>query len=255
MGRERFASSVAGCLRGCTMFAILLGGFSIQCSADSITVVGSSRTLSAAATFEQINTTDLRVTLANTSNGDVLIPSDVLTAVFFTLAGRPKLTPVSAVISADSTVLFGGTDPGGVVGGEWAYRNNLKHTPLGARDGISSSGLNLFGPFDVFPGSNLDAEASPGGLDYGLTSAGDDPTTGNKPVTGSFPLIKNGVVFILTGLPANYVLDASSISRLSFQYGTAMQSQPNLAGQVIPDAPTWALVIGGLLSLVAFRRR
>jgi hypothetical protein len=61
---------------------------------------------------------NLVVTLTNKSLTDVLVPSDVLTAVFFTLAGDLTLTPLSAVLGLGSTVLFGVTDPGGIVGGK-----------------------------------------------------------------------------------------------------------------------------------------
>src|ERR1041384_4772806 len=100
------------CGGGLIVVAVLMGGFSTLSNAVPIEFTGSNAALSASVTFEQINTSGLRITLANTSSGDVLVPSDVLTAVFFSLAGHPKLTPVSAVISAGSTVLFGGTDPG-----------------------------------------------------------------------------------------------------------------------------------------------
>ena len=224
--------------------------------AAPVVFTGSNGTLRASATFTQIGT-NLQVTLANTSTNDVLGPPDVLTAVFFTLAGDPTLNRVSAVIAAGSTVLFGGTDPGGVVGGEWAYVNRLSGSPLGANEGISSSGLNLFGPSNRFPGSNLQGPASPDGLQYGITSAGDNSATGNGAVTGGNALIKNAVVFTLSGLPANYMLTPSSISQVSFQYGTAT-SEPNVVGtnpDLIPEPSAWALVIGALLPLVCFRRQ
>jgi hypothetical protein len=236
--------------------AILFGLLTTATEGASVVFAGSSGTCHASVTFEQVGLS-LQVTLVNTSLDDVLLPPDVLTAVFFTLSDDPTLTPVSAVISSNSTVLFGGTGPGGVVGGEWAYKNHLSGAPLDADEGISSSGLGLFGPSNRFPGSNLQGPANPDGLQYGITSAGDNPATGNGPVTGGNALIKNGVVFTLSGLPANYALGVSSISNVSFQYGTAA-SEPNMAGtapDLIPEPSSWALVIGSLLTLVCFRRR
>src|SRR5262249_23648073 len=144
----------------------------------------------------------------------------------------------------------GGTDPGGVVGGEWAYKGALSGGPHSASYGVSSAGLGLFGPGDVFPGSNLSGPASPAGLEFGITSAGDNPATGNSHVIGGDgPLIKSSVVFTLGGLPAGFD-PAARISNVSFQYGTDL-SEPNLPGVPEPGA-------GALLAMAmgfAFRRR
>jgi hypothetical protein len=210
-------------------------------SAAPITFVGSSGNLSASVTFEQFGT-NLRVTLINTSLADAMHPIDILTAVFFTLAGDPTLTRISAVLGVGSNVLFGTTDPGGVVGGEWAYANALVGAPLGAKAGISSTGLGLFGPHDLFPGSNLQGSTSPDGLQYGITAAGDDPSTGNAPVTGDNALIQHVVVFLL-GLPAGYTLE--DITKVSFQYGTNL-NETNVPASPIPE-PTTLLLLGSTL--------
>jgi hypothetical protein len=187
------------------------------------TFSGGSDNLEASATFEIVAPGGLQVTLDNTSPADVLCPTDVLTAVFFDIVGDPALSPTSAVLGPDSHVLFGGgtaPGPGGVVGGEWAYLNGLSGAPYDARQGISSTGLDLFGPHDRFPGENLKASNCPNGLEYGITSAGDDGSTGNAPVTGKNALIQNEVVFVLEGLPAGFTLD--DVSNVSFQYGTSL---------------------------------
>jgi hypothetical protein len=190
-----------------------------------ITFSASEGNLAASATFDAIGN-DLVVTLTNTSTSDVLVPADLLTAVFFTMGGGPPaLTPASAMLGLGSTVLFGGTDPGNVVGGEWAYGSGLSNAPEAATHGISSSGLNLFGSAN-FPGSNLQGPDGVNGLQYGITSFGDDPLTGNSVVTGDNALIKDQVVFVLSGLPNGF--DPSvEISSVSFQYGTSL-SEPNI---------------------------
>jgi hypothetical protein len=142
-------------------------------------------------------------------------------------------------------VLFGGTDPGGSVGGEWAYASNLNGAPGGARWGISSAGLDLFGAAN-FPGNNLQGPVSVGGIQYGIMSFGDNPATGNAAVTGSNALIKYQVVFELSGLPAGFDPSAR-IADVQFQFGTAL-SDPSF-----PEPATAGLVL--VMSLIAARRK
>jgi hypothetical protein len=102
---------------------------------------------------------NLIVTLTNTSSADVLVPTDVLTAVFFQVDGNPTLTRTSALVPLASSVRVGGsgadaTPPDRVVGGEWAYRNGFGDVPP-HNAGISSTGVDIFGPPNLFPGSNL----------------------------------------------------------------------------------------------------
>jgi hypothetical protein len=240
---------------GASLFlSSVLGQFASEADAGGFNYAGSSGPFSASVTFEQVGT-NLKVTLANTSTVDVRAPSEVLTATFFTLAGDPTLTPVSAIVPGDSTVLFGGTGPGGSVGGEWAYKDHLSRAPLRADEGISSAGLNLFGSHDRFPGFNLQGPGSPGGLQYGITSCGDNPATGNRAVTGNNALIKDEVVFTFSGLPSNYVLTQSSVSKVYFQYGTGSCRDPEFPGQLIPEPSTWMLVGISLLMLLLLGRR
>ena len=165
------------------LLSLLLVGFQSPAHAFSLTISASSDSRSASATFEGIGS-DLKVTLTNTSSADALVPVDILTGVFFDLTGDPGLGRTSAVLGAGSSVLFppsGDGTEGGSVGGEWAYNNALTGAPGGAKQGISSTGLGLFGPGDRFPGSNLQGPDSLDGLQYGITSAGDNPVTGNTP--------------------------------------------------------------------------
>ena len=226
----------------------------------------TSAVRAANAKFEQ-DGVNLIVTLTNTFTGDTLVPTDVLTAVFFTLSGDPTLTRVSAVLNTGSTVFYdnlpvvNGQPAGGVVGGEWAYKDPLVAAPLGADEGISSVGLGLFGPGDLFPGPDLQSPASPDGLQYGLLSAGDNPLTGNGGITGSGGLIKNSVIFNLSGLDATKTY---TLANVSFQWGTNL-SEPNevcctSSGGIpvgVPEPGTLSLLGGALLvgSLSYARRR
>jgi hypothetical protein len=218
--------------------------------ADPIAFAKTSGTRAASVTFES-SAHNLIVRLKNTSLSDVGVPTDVLTGVFFNVAGNPALARTSAALGAGSTVLFGGTDAGAVVGGEWAYRNGLNQ--YAANSGISSSGLNLFGPHDRFPGSNLQGPESPNGLQYGITSAGDQADIGNAKVTGDAALIKNEMVFTL----GNWLLGDPTpyISNVTFQYGTSL-SEPHLSGDLtvrqVPE-PSVVLLLG-VGGIAAWRR-
>jgi uncharacterized protein (TIGR03382 family) len=227
--------------------------------ATSATFSGSSGALAASVRFDVTGST-LQVTLTNTSTHDVMVPADVLTAVFFDVSSPAlSLTRTRAVLGAGSTVFFPpagfptGVDSNGEVGGEWAYDSGLAGTPGGGHYGISSSGLNWFGPPNLFPGDNLQGPDSPDGIQYGITSAGDNPATGNAPVTGSNALIHNSVVFTLGNLPAGFDPN-SRISNITFQYGTATD-EPSFHGNSTPTPGAAALLSLGLLGFAGRRRR
>lgn len=214
--------------------------------ADTVTFNVSSGALSAQAVFTTSGS-NLIVTLTNTAASPAANPAMVLTALFFSLAGNPVLTPVSALLGPTSVVLYGPSN-GGNMGGEWAYGSGLSGAPLGAAAGISSSGFGLFGGAN-FNGANLQGPAAVDGVQYGLLPAGGN-AGGNAAVTGQFGLIQNEVIFTLSGLPAGYTL-ANSITNVSFQYGTSL-GEPNIP---IPEPTSLILFGSGLLGLAAAVRR
>jgi len=248
------------------LFGVLCLGLTSPLFA-SVEFVGSSGNLKASALFE-VSGTNLIVTLTNTSTNDVLVPADVLTAVFFNLEGSPSLTPVSALLASGSTVHFSPvTVSGGDVGGEWAYKSGFTGPDIvdGATSGISSVGLDLFGPPDRFDtGANLQGPNSPDGLQFGITSDGDDTSTGNTPVTGTNALIENSVVFTLSDLASGFEASDDTITDVSFQYGTSLD-EPRFPGDpdggvdiedVVPEPSTlaaWCLL--GLCGVISLRRR
>jgi len=223
-------------------------------SGAGIIFSGTSGSHAASAEFSVSPSGELVVTLTNTSAADVLVPSDILTAVFFNVTGGAlTLTRDSAVLGAGSSVLYDpqGQPAGGVVGGEWAYRGGSLNigTPGSRGHGISSTGVGLFNSSDLFPGPDLQPPASPNGLEYGITSAGDNIATGNGGVTGSGGLIKNAVVFTLGGVGANF--DLSRIGNVYFFYGTAINE-----GGFDGNVPTpGAVSLLGLAGIASLRRR
>lgn len=217
-----------------------------------ISFSASSGNLAASVSFDTSGT-DLLVTLTNTSTADVTVQNQILTAVFFDVAG-PVLTlnpsTGSAVLGGGSTVLFGSTDPGNVVGGEWQYLAGIGgDAPHGANYGISSAGFGIFGSPN-FPGSNLQGPNAINGVQYGITSAGDNPSTGQPAVSGSNALIQNRVVFTIPGLPFGF--DPSvAISNVNFQYGTSLLDS-NI--EVVP-APGVASLLAAAMLCVRRRSR
>ena len=181
--------------------------------------------LSAEATFAA-DGNNLLVTLVNTSTYGSRNPSEVLTAVYFNLPGV-TLTPESAVLTDGSVVLFPvtgtGVDSNGEIGGEYAYLDGLTVVPTGATKVITAVGLDdIAGPPDLFPGEPLWNPDSPDGLGYGLVASTDG---GNPAVTGRQPLVQNGVLFTLSGLPTGFDVDGL-VADVTFNYGTEFNPIP-----------------------------
>lgn len=244
----------------CFVGAVLASFGMVTNSRASIDFIGTNGLLAASASFDVI-AGNLQITLNNTSLADVTSPTGggaILTSVFFDLAPTTTLTPVSAMLGLGSVVHFG-PNGGGNVGGEWAFGSGLVGAPGNAGLSTSSTGLGLFGQAN-FNGPNLQGPTAVDGLQYGITSAGDNVLTGNAAVTGGFALIQNSVVFTLSGNPAFTSINNYTISNVTFQYGTDL-SEPHVTGILVntevPE-PTTLSIFGLLLSPLcarAFRKK
>jgi hypothetical protein len=112
--------------------------------------------------------------------------------------------------------------------------------------GISAAGLNLFGPVGNFDPNPVKL----GGIDYGIVSAGDDPSTGNGGVSHG-PLIKDSIAFSLTA-PNGFSLSELG-DTIVFQYGSSL-SELSITGSD-PPAPApepasvvlWTTALAGLV--------
>jgi hypothetical protein len=222
----------------------------------------TSGTSAAQAIFD-IVAGNLQVTLTNTSLADVRNPAEVLNAVYW--SGTEDLAVGSAILNAGSTVFYdaSGQPARGVAAGGFGLDSN--GDPITSDQGVSSTGLDIFGPGDLFPGDDLQSPASPNGVQYGLLSAGDNTGTGNGGITGSGGLIKNSVVFTLLDSTLLTPLSLAWIINVWFQYGTSLD-EPQFRGSCTsgcpgdntPEVPLPAalpLLLGGLGGLVWISRR
>jgi hypothetical protein len=196
----------------------------------TVTFIGSDLSgRSAEADFTFDGSGNLAIRLLNTAGSTAADPAYVLTGVFFNMTGSPALTSLSAVLSPGSQTIVdnvaGAQPAGGVVGGEWAFESGF--TFRGAHDGISSTGLGIFGsntfPGGILPGGHTVNDAVDG-LDYGIVGAGG---TANQGGLNGTPFIQGGVDFLLGGAPVGY---EPTIDQVFFQYGTAVD-EPYVPGE------------------------
>jgi len=185
---------------------------------------GSSGNLSAEVWFWQEGS-KLMIQLTNTSMVDPTTTTNVLTALFFNVAGQPTLTPVSAVLASDSVLLYVTKQPsdGVTVGGEWAYRAGDVKSPGSMEYGLSATGYNaIFKPADRFPGESLATNGnSMTDASFGLVGPGKVLVGKDKKMYESTPFIMTSVIFTLDGLPETFDL-LVDIDHVWFQYGTSL---------------------------------
>jgi len=236
----------------------------VSASANSITFSASGTGgRSASATFTE-TPGYLTISLKNTATYDAMDPTDMLTALFFNIPTGVTFAPVSAVVGSTSTVintLTGNANylpAGTVVGGEWAYASGINVG--GLNGGTSSTGLGLFGNGN-FPGPNLQGPVVVDGVQYGITTATDNPLTGNGGIRSnqSSQFERNEVILTLSSVPTTFNLD--QITSVRFLYGTSLDevsltdTHVNNTPQTPDGASTLLLLGSACVGLGALRRK
>ena len=194
----------------------------------------------------------LRIELTNTmtSNGG----PNWLTGLFFNLAESPTMT-FDSLSAPLGMITLEGTTPteytAALPGHFWAFRQDDDlpgDLPLGDQEyGLGSSGLDIFGPSDVF---NLDPDGplpQPGGSDGGILAdiVGLQVPAGHE----GRPFVLGSLVFEFL-LEDGFVLSQAGVSDVGFLFGTGFEEV-----YLIPLPLPVAMAGAGLMIVVCFRRR
>jgi hypothetical protein len=235
--------------------AALLGVMTSASSARAESVVfsghgtnsASGHSLAATVEFKMITSTKMEITLTNTSTFDPtssnkLVPSDLLTAVFFDMTGT-SVPGSSNFLSALAEKVVWKTSSGsssssnvavkypGQNGG-WRYSNNVSGAGSGAPTQKYGFGTAGFNP-SIFGGGGGGQQ-----LDYGIVNDNYNPATDGNNGIGTSKLIKNSITFTLSGLSSGFN-PLTAIKNVRFQYGTALsEAHYNGTKETQPTATT-----------------
>jgi hypothetical protein len=226
--------------------------FASMACASSITFnggglnAGSGNTVSASAQFDYTGST-LTVTLTNTSTSAnaKYVPSDVLMAIYFGTTSLASLTPNTASLDGSTTINPDGTD----VGANWEFLGGFSAV-RGLVNGISASGLSVFGQGNFNNCAATSTCQNLGGINWGLVPSFFPPPQGiNGGFTGE-ALVDDRLQFTLNTMPG---FTLSKINSVQFQWGTS-DTEFSATGFGTAPEPSTFILVGGGLGLAAFLR-
>ena len=235
-----------------TKTILIAAFFASIASATSITFNGgglnaaSGNTVTASAQFDLSGST-LTVTLTNTSTSAnaKYVPSDVLMAVYFGTTSLASLTPKTASLDGSSVINSDGSD----VGANWEFLGGF--SPVrGLVNGISASGLSVFGNGNFNGCAATSTCQNLGGINWGLVPSFFPPPQG---INGGFsgrPLVDDRLQFTLNTMPG---FTLSSINNVQFQWGTS-DTEFSATGFGTTPEPSTFILVGGGLALAGFLR-
>lgn len=204
--------------------------------------------LASSATFTFVDATDsFTVLLANTAGTEVRDPGNLLSGVFFSIAGSPSLTKVSATLGtgSDNVVKNNSVVSGGYnLNDEWAYKAGINPSfAPGSSYGISAVGLGIFGGADTFSGTG----PSPSGDGFDICPA--TGTTPNAPSIKNYELVNHRMLFTFSTTAS---LEASDIANVRTHYGSGSEFA---TVDLVPEPLTLSSLAVGCATLLRRRRR
>ncbi|MDR3530886.1 MAG: PEP-CTERM sorting domain-containing protein [Rhodopila sp.] len=234
-----------------------------------INTANGNRVDTATAVFSLINGTTLQVVLTNTSTNTAYNNPDLLSGLFFAIAGSPALTPLTA--TTPSIVNPGACASGKVsvcsssqvnVGDEWGFvysASGFKSSTLnasGSQYGIAAAGYSSLNP--SFGSSAVFSSGSPQDLGGNCTKNGkcnlkglDFSIVGSNYASGESSPLSNTSVTYTFALPSQ--VSSLGISNVYFAYGTAPDGLA--LGRNVPEPASIAMFCTGIAALGIMRRR
>jgi hypothetical protein len=228
------------------LLALMCAGLFTATPVQAVMFAGSLGSLAASAEFT-LDGDDLKIHLVNTSLTPVGDNPNVLTGIYFDLAGNPALTAGS--VALDATSFYTNTSNNSValpLGDHWAYGSGTGgDKPAGyGFYGVGACGFGIFGPHQTFTGNG----GSPSGVNYGLIS--EMSASASNGFKNQGPQIGSGIDIILNGA----LSELPDITNVRFQYGSSTTTETSFIAVRVPEPHTAVLLLSGAVGL-AFRRR